>query len=313
MVVGSGIRGVGGMILLYKSRDLVEWDYVHPACTGKEEETGRRWECPNFFPLGGKHVLIVSPIPLGRAIYFLGAWKDQKFTPEVQGEVDEGGCFHAPQTFADSGGRRIMFGWVWEKRSKEVCARSGWSGVQSLPHVLTRGDDGKLRFEPASEVEALRGEHQCLADMDIQPGSRRVLEGIAADCLEMIVELNPGSAARCGLCVRRSLDAEEESLICYDQAARALVTDCTHSSTGKEAIKETYKTAFRLGDNEKLRLRIFLDRSVMEVFANNRACLTSRIYPAKTDSLGVAVFAEGGVGKLTSMYAWHVRTIWNED
>ena len=120
MVLGSGIEGAGGAILLYHSPDLRQWHYLHPACTGIASETGTVWECPNLFPISdapdAKWILITSPIPMGRAIYFVGTFKDHRFTPEVCGEMDEGGCLYAPLLFRDQTGRRILFGWLTENR-----------------------------------------------------------------------------------------------------------------------------------------------------------------------------------------------------
>jgi beta-fructofuranosidase len=64
----------------------------------------------------------------------------------------------------------------------------------------------------------------------------------------------------------------------------------------------------RLG--EPLRLRVFLDHSVIEVFANDRACLTARIYPTRPDSLGVGLFAHGGAAQLRIGHAWQMAHIW---
>ena len=49
---------------------------------------------------------------------------------------------------------------------------------------------------------------------------------------------------------------------------------------------------------------MFVDRSVIEVFANDRQCLTQRIYPARADSLGVALFSSGGNARCTVLEAW---------
>ena len=65
---------------------------------------------------------------------------------------------------------------------------------------------------------------------------------------------------------------------------------------------------FELADGERLKLRIFLDRSVLEVFANGRQCMTQRIYPTREDSLGVSVFAYGGETTLKSLDVWEMRT-----
>ena len=67
-----------------------------------------------------------------------------------------------------------------------------------------------------------------------------------------------------------------------------------------------------LGDAEPLRLRVFVDRSIVEVCANGRQCLTLRAYPEREDSTGVSVFARGGVAKLMSLSSWQMRSVWPE-
>ena len=59
-----------------------------------------------------------------------------------------------------------------------------------------------------------------------------------------------------------------------------------------------------LTSGERLSLRLFLDRSVLEVFANGRQCITQRIYPSRTESLAVCFFSLGGSANIESLHAW---------
>ena len=67
-----------------------------------------------------------------------------------------------------------------------------------------------------------------------------------------------------------------------------------------------------LAEGEVLRLRVFVDRSIVEVFANERQCLTVRVYPEREDSTGVSVFARGGAARLASLQAWQMSSVWPE-
>ena len=67
--------------------------------------------------------------------------------------------------------------------------------------------------------------------------------------------------------------------------------------------------ALRLSPQEKLQLRIFVDRSVVEVFVNGRQCLAERVYPERADSLGVSVRAQGAPAVLESLDAWQMDSI----
>lgn len=305
-VVGSGFKDVGGAILLYRSKDLRTWEYLHPILVGDKARTGEMWECPNFFPLGNKWVLMVAT--LGQAYHFVGSYRNERFTPETEGGMDNGGGLYAPQTFEDSEGRRIMFGWLWEQRGDSD--KSGWQGVQSLPRVLTLGDDGLLRYAPAREVEKLRGKRTQAKDIAVQSDGHGYLDAVKGDALEIDTTLSAGGAERMGLVVRRSPGGEEQTRIVYDAKAGILSIDRAHSSTDPTAAKDTRSAPLKLATGEDLNLRVFVDRSVLEVFANGRTCLTSRIYPSRADSVGVDAFAEGGPARIVTLDAWAMKPIW---
>ena len=309
-VIGTAAAGGCGAVLLYGSDDLRTWEYLGPLLVGADERTGRVWECPDLFPLGNSHVLTTSPIPLRKTIWFSGAYDGRAFRPLSQGSVDDGGHFYAPQTLADAQGRRIMFGWVWEGRTQESQVAAGWAGVMSLPRVLTLLPDGTLGAEPAAEVAALRREHVDGAGISVSSADAGAAPDVASDALELRVVFEagrtplPDQAEAFGLSVRRSPDGAEETRIAYDARARRLVMDRSRSSLDPDAGREEYATPLPLGPGEDLTLRVFIDRSVIEVFANGRACLTSRVYPTRPDSLGVALWAEGGRARVASLDAW---------
>jgi beta-fructofuranosidase len=123
MTVGAGFQGQGGAVLLYGSKNLAHWDYLHPLCSGPPFEprdispsgqydavdAGDMWECPDFFPLGQKHVLLVST--QGRVHFFVGTYSDHKFQAETQGLIDgsELGFFR----FLIFRALRWRSGWRW--------------------------------------------------------------------------------------------------------------------------------------------------------------------------------------------------------
>jgi beta-fructofuranosidase len=317
-VIGSGIHGLGGAALLYRSPDLVHWEYLNPILVGDEDQagpiwTGTMWECPDFFSLGDRHVLVVSAHerrPL-YTVYFVGTYADHRFPPKVLGKLDFGDTlFYAPQTFLDDKGRRIMFGWINEGRSDEAQRAAGWAGVMSLPRVLSLRPDGLLGAEPVPEVEVLRGEHYRLTGIVLAPASSGALEDVRGACLEIVAEFEPGDAKQVGVKVRCSPDGEEQTCIVYDRLARRLVLNRERSSLSPEVDRGVYEGPLDLADGERLRLHVFLDRSVVEICANGRACLTSRIYPSLPDSLGVHLFAHGGSANLASLDVWEMGSIW---
>lgn len=315
-LIGAGIEGQGGTALLYRSADLRAWEYLHPLLVGDQQRftpiwTGSMWECPDFFALGDRHVLITSIWDKDQLHYsaaFVGDYRDQRLVPDVEHKLDYGDRhFYAPQSFTDAQGRRIMFGWAQEGRSVEAQHASGWSGVLSLPRVLSLGPDGQVCANPAPELAALRAEHRRSAAIDLPAGAVVDLPEIAGDSLELIAELTPACEGRCGIVVRRSPDGTEQTQIAYDAALRQLIVDRTRSSLDRTTDHNLHVAPLTLGPDEPLRLRIFLDRSVIEIFANERVSITSRIYPTRTDSLGVALLAEGSPARLTALDAWQMR------
>lgn len=59
-----------------------------------------------------------------------------------------------------------------------------------------------------------------------------------------------------------------------------------------------------------VRLHVFLDKSVVEVFVNGCVTLSSRIYPTRADSQGLRLFSSGGSVTVTSLDIWLMKSIW---
>lgn len=247
-LIGSGIQDVGGTVLLYTSPDLIHWEYVHPLYTGDKNRTdpvwtGSMWECPQLFPLGEKHVLLVSVSENGRAYYaayFVGMYVNHTFLPETQRIIDFGGHFYAPQTLHDDQGRRIMWGWLGEGRSIAEQQAAGWAGVMSLPRLLSLRPDGLLAIAPVPEVAVLRGTHYGYTEMTLTPTSAHVLPEVQGDCLEILATFELGDATTCGIKVRCAPNYTEETLIAYDRAAKRLSLDQSRSSLNPAAQHEVY-------------------------------------------------------------------------
>jgi len=310
-VIGGKIDGVGGAALLYRSRDLIEWEYLHPLCVGEQAATGTIWECPDFFPLGDKHVLLISPIPLRKTLYLVGTYAEQHFTPERVGVVDAGGHFYAPQSMRDTQGRRLLWGWLWEGRAEQAQLAAGWAGVMSLPRVLTLLPDGAVGFAPAPELAALRAQAWSWHDLQLTSAATHVLAEVQSESLEIMAEFAPNAATAFGIDVRCSADGSERTRIIYDRARQRLEIDRSLSSADDADQHDTYGDRLALEAGESLTLRVFVDHSVLEVFANGRLCLTSRIYPAET-SLSVALFAQAGSVNVSALHAWNMRSIWSD-
>jgi beta-fructofuranosidase len=106
--------------------------------------------------------------------------------------------------------------------------------------------------------------------------------------------------------VRCAPDAAEETLIVFSPAERQLRIDRSHSSLSPDADDAPRGGVVDLGEGERLKLNVFLDGSVVEVFANGRACLTERIYPTRPDSLGLGLFASDGTARVVALDIWEM-------
>ena len=306
-LIGSGIKGVGGTALLYRSKDLLQWEYMHPLCIGDKSTTEAMWECPDFFPLNDKYVLVVSPLPLARTLYFIGTYSDHRFTPEFQGTLDAGSHFYAPQTLCDDKGRRIMWGWLREGRSNELIQEAGWAGMMSLPRILTLRPDNTLGMVPAPELANLRGKHYHDADITVAEIPQTVGD-VQGAALEIIAVFARGDASAFGIAIFGLHDHAEEIPILYDYASGHLEIDNTRSNASSVIHYEVESGP--VTENERLKLHIFIDGSVIEVFANDTTCITERIYLSHHDHSGIGLFAHGGNAKIISLDIWEMQPIW---
>ena len=311
MIIGSGVKDAGGAALLYGGQSLTEWKFIGLLCEGEKAETGTVWECPDFFPLGGKWVLLVSPIPLGKTLYFIGEYRENRFVPERQGVCDFGN-FYAAKTFEDGAGRRIVWGWSPEARSEADYRAAGWAGCMAFPRVLTLNSSGALQITPAPEIECLRGD-----PIDFTPnlaGSEVDLVDVSLGaCFEIETEIAGGDAAQIGLLLRLAPDGSEQTRLTYDREKQTLEIDREHSSLNPASDRSPQSGPLVLAENENLRLRVFVDGSIIEVYANDRFCLTSRVYPT-LNGADWTVFAEGGAAHVISLRAWPLRpAVFTED
>ncbi len=309
MALGSGFAGIGGTVLLYTSPDLLKWSYLHPLYTGKMDTkntakgpvgTGEMWECPSFFPLGDKHVLFVST--QGGTPYFIGTYKDLKFEPEMEGHLDYG-SYYAPITQIDARGQRVVWGWVQERRGVQAQKAAGWSGALSLPRVLSLRGDGRLGIEPAAQLRTLRQGRQNILNIAIPDGKPARVPGVSGDCLELNVDIDPGDAEEYGIQVCCSPDLMETTPILHNRTHNRLSGPVTRPSQAGNLV---------LADGEPLQLRIFVDCSIIEIFANGRTCLTERTYTSRPENVGVALYAKGGSAKLKSLRVYEMKPISND-
>lgn len=138
---------------------------------------------------------------------------------------------------------------------------------------------------------------------------------------ELALDIDPGTAAQVGVRVCRSPDGAESTEITFAPVAGTLSIDTSRSSLSPEVVwpwphphgREFQPQAHRvqtaplqLSAGEPLQIRIFLDGSILEVFANSRQCITQRVYPTRTDSTGIALFSRGGSAEVRTLEGWEM-------
>lgn len=182
----------------------------------------------------------------------------------------------------------------------------GWSGTMSLPRVLSLGSDGTLRMNPPEEIERLRYNAKTRTNLVVDADTDLVVEGISGNSIELGLEMHPTGAKQFGVKICCSLEGDEQTLVYYDAAEQKLKIDTTRSSLAAGS-RTVEAGPFVLGPDEPLKLRVFVDKSVVEVFANDgRQAVMRRIYPSRPDSVGVRLFSQGGSARVTSLDAWQM-------
>jgi beta-fructofuranosidase len=302
LAVGSGERGRGGCVLLYRSQDLRHWDYLHPLTWGKPNgkqtanpcDSGEMWECPDFFPLGDRHCLFYSTE--SRAIWTTGHYdrKAHIYTPEQEGVLDHG-AYYAPKSFLAPDGRRILWGWIQERRPEAEYSAAGWAGIMSLPRVLTIGRDGRLRMSVAEEVQQLRGpERRMQVGKGSDPNAAISLADFAGCCGELKVDA-------------RTDDPFELQFSTSDGISRLQIK--YDPSDPKEITIDGQSLTLDSNERDELQLHAFVDGSVIELFLNNREALTKRFYYAGNTAQELHIAWQGDAAGLASCSPWELSPI----
>ena len=303
MGVGSGQRGEGGRVLLYRSTDLRKWEYLHPLASGKGNgkhtedfvDSGEMWECPDFFPLGHKYVLLYST---ERKVYWdVGDFdrKDLLFHSEKRGYLDSG-AFYAPKSQLDAEDRHILWGWIPETRPQAEFGAAGWAGCMSLPRVLSVNNENKLEMNFLPALSELRQEGISLTGKTQTKAQRD--EALRKFTL-------PDTSAECQIEFRR----KKFDLTFAAANGPWLTVSFDPSKTGQELQFGTQTISVPATENPNHRLHFFLDASVIECLVDDTIALTTRIYTFQKGILRVVVRETDPNDTLSSLQIWNVKPI----
>ena len=301
MVAGNRQAERQGAILLFSSGDGLDWRFLGEIDSSREEY-GRMWECPDFFTLDGKQVLIVSPQEMHAGEEFhagygtvaiLGRFDEKacRLDRERVQPVDHGLNFYAPQTLSAPDGRRIMIGWMenWET-CKEAPRRHPWYGQMSVPRELYMRD-GRLCQRPIREIETLW--RNTVRHDRVSVGEKTSLPGVQGRLLDMTVTLFPGDSACRRFTLRVAEDGAHYVLIRCDLARGELVFDRGHGGSRRDIVHTRHVRAeVREGT---LTLRLLMDKESIELFINDGERVVTSLIPTPLAADGISFEADAPV------------------
>ena len=287
---------------LMKSTDLMDWSFL-----GKLFHEDTDWEalgvgpdedvsCANMFKIGDKWMLLCISHRLG-CRYYLGDFKDEKYLPEshhlmnwVPMNIPEGlpARLFAPESLLTQDGRRVMWAWVVSPMS------SGLTGVQSLPWELSLPEDGELRIKPLRELEQLRGEAVTEGEVMVKSDEDYRLKKVDGDTLELSVNFEPTDSREYGV-----------SVFCDENGYGFPITYIPGSNILNLG---SLTPPLELDPGEGLNLRIFLDKEMIEVFANDRQAVVY-VHPHEDQDTGIVLFSKGADLE-AEVTAWPMETIY---
>lgn len=303
LIIGSAVAGKGGTALLYRSRDLVNWEFRKPLLIGDRESSGVFWEMPIFVNLGEFHALIVCEVP-GRASYWVGKWENETFVPlstcPQRLELFNHLLSPTPHTLED--GRVIAMGIIPDERSPKECWRAGWAHLYSMPRLISADASGRLHQSAFEAVTKLGPGPRSQSNIAVPDGSFRELEAASGKSVNIQVTFTRGNSRSVSIRLRSSPDGREYTEVRYWWDIGRLVLDRTHSSLDSEVKRDTQESTWFPDRKDALQLDIYLDHSVLEIFVGQRSAFAARIYPTLDSSDRVCVSSEGpgaGIEKLS--------------
>jgi fructan beta-fructosidase len=315
------------MILFFASDNLVDWEQISEfGAAGVQDGL---WECPVLIelPIVGRDetrwVLKVDHNPGhitggSGAQYFVGDFDGTTFTAETPGPdaeplwVDYGADFYCAMTFsnepaAESG--RTWIGWMSNWDYASVVPTHPWRGAMTLPRTVVLTDrDGALRLtqRPTASLDDVRFDHRRFEGPSVAAIAEEVVNDHGGDVLDIVVDVVVGEADRIGVDV--AVGDRSAVRVHYDTASETLTVDRTRSGeVGFAPGFAAVHSAPLVPIDGTVSMRIVLDRSSIEVFADDgRVVLTDLIFPAP-GATGVALISEGGPTGPVSLDVWGLR------
>ena len=292
-----------GEILMYKSMDGFSWSFWKTLAKN-DGKFGRMWECPDFFELDGKWLLLVSPMemkPEGLEYHngfgcmvLAGEYDDEKgiFVPDFDQSVDYGIDFYAAQTMLAPDGRRIMIAWMqnWDTCLMREQSKP-WAGQMTLPRELSF-KDGRLYQRPIREIEQ---HFTNIVSYENVPVSDEIslygIEGRVVD-LDITVRPAPDEPLYRKFAVWFAMDQENHSAVRFNPYDGTVKIDRKYSGSRK-AIVHQRRCLVRESMDGNIRIRIILDRYSFEVFINDGRYVMTAAILTDVHANGISFRVEG--------------------
>lgn len=333
MMIASGERGRGAQLHLYQSKDLLEWKLVSTildvedglkVSPTSDVRFGKNFECASFFTLGQKDYLIVGveeDVHSTRHSGHYNMWLCGQLAMEnglprfkitSHGLLDHG-VLYAAHIFRDADDRHIQLGWADETAQKHVVKKQGWAGCLTHPRELYQISKPITELAEGENIWDIDERTGMMTTLGIRPApqlrdlrpaesytSLQRFEAIHSANYEVEATFKClSSKERLVFNVRESPNCEEVTSIIFDLSKNSITIDRSRSSLDKLGATSPEAGSLHLQAEEDLHIRIFVDESIVEVFANDRFALSSRIYPSMEISKGASYdfggFDEGNV------------------
>lgn len=332
MLVGSGIEGQGGTAWCYVSDNMKDWNLQGPLYLSDYANypfLGTIWELPVLLPLGTypngdpKYIFIISPKGKGENVevyYWLGQFDKNtyKFVPDdpEPNYFNYGdGTYIGPSGFIDpKTGRVIIY---------TIAAGGhgpGWAGAVSLPEELFLDEKGKLNMRPISELESLRSKEILSMKNATLEQVNEKLKSIHEELLEIKMEIKLLDAEEFKFSMFTSPDGRETTTLFYNEKTQKLGLDTSVSSLTPSRWKrvttdtrDQLKGHFELDDSGLLMLHIYIDKSLLEIFANDQKAITKWIYPTLSNATEMQISIGSGKALIKQIQIWKLNTIWDEN
>ncbi|HIQ77283.1 MAG TPA: glycoside hydrolase family 32 protein [Candidatus Faecousia excrementipullorum] len=300
-VIGNRTEDGSGAILLFSSPDCLHWKY-EGILDRSYNEYGRMWECPDFFPLDGKQVLMVNSQDMSalgnefhngnNSICILGHFDPQtkEFHREQICSVDYGLDFYATQTTLAPDGRRIMIAWMqnWDALGGQPQEQK-WFGQLTIPREL-RLQDGKLLQAPVREIEALRDRKVAYTNLRIR--EETTLRGIYGRMVDLTITVRPMSDSSYSLFrIKFAMGSQHYTSISYRPQTSELHLNRSHSGSNRD-YNHRRKCLVR-NRNGEIKLRLLLDRFSAEIFVNDGEQVLSTVLYTPQTADGISFLSDG--------------------